>query len=218
MTVPPRLSGAVDTALAAMAQPGDHWDGAARLAIAATARAAFAGRNDPPWMRSEPTSDSAAIDADVAQIVRTLAADLHLVDREWAATATARLGEAAYVEVVAIVASLAIVDAFAEALGEAAPDLPGESQPGDPRCSTASDLPYEVGDIGAYVSMRTPWSHANVGRALTLSVAGNAMYQPLAGAMYHDGDFNDLSWNRTLSRPATELLATAVSAAHECFY
>ncbi|MEM9033598.1 MAG: hypothetical protein AAGA99_00950 [Actinomycetota bacterium] len=212
--MPERMSDAVSAALAAMADPGDRWSGAERLAIAATARAAFADRHRAPWMREAPP-EGVVLTPEVAAIVRTLAADLHLVDRDWAKEAIAVVGEVAYVELVALVSSLAIVDAFGEATGDEAPGLPAAPMPGDP---VDDELPYDVGDIGAYVPMRTPWPDANVGRALTLAPSGNGVYRALAMAMYHDGEFYDLAWNRTLSRPQTEVLATAVSAAHECFY
>lgn len=212
--IPPRLSTAVGVAMDRIADSGDHWTGAERLSIAAVTRAAFAQRHTAPWLRTGIPSPQ-NLGPEVVSLVTTLAADARRIDREWAETAISQVGERPYVELVALVATMAIIDAFAEAIGLAPIALPGSGSDAEP---VEIALDYEVGDIGGYVAMRTPWTDANVGRALTASPSGNSLYRDLAAACYHDGQFYDLEWDRPLSRPQTEVLATAVSAANECFY
>jgi len=200
--IPSRLVEAQSAAWDRLAEPGDRWTGVERLAFAAHARAAFAERNTAPWQRNVP-----------AGMMTKLAADASQIDRAWAKKSIDEVGEAAYVELVAIAASVAVLDAFAEALDVDVSPFP-DAQAGVPTMTE----PDGVGDAGAYVRMTTPWSDANVARALTLSPSGNALYRGIALPFYHEGQFFDLEWDRPISRPQAEVVATAVSAANECFY
>jgi hypothetical protein len=58
----------------------------------------------------------------------------------------------------------------------------------------------------------------NVARALSLAPKMNAHFFVLVGAMYAGDEFQTLIWDRTLSRPQIELVASRVSAVNECFY
>jgi hypothetical protein len=58
----------------------------------------------------------------------------------------------------------------------------------------------------------------NVGRALSLVPRDNQSFFALVGSMYALRDFQDLVWDRPLSRPQVELVAARVSALNECFY
>jgi len=202
MRIPSRLVESQSAAWDRLAGPGEWWTGEERLAFAAEARAAFAERHQAPWLRTAP-----------AGLMSKLAADANQIDRSWATTSISEVGEAAYVELVAIAASIAVLDAFAEALGLERTPLPA-ARDGEP----SRDEPDDMGDAGAYVRMATPWSDANVARALTLSPSGNALYRGIAMPFYHEGQFLDLAWDRPISRPQAEAVATAVSAANECFY
>ncbi|MGI9607729.1 MAG: hypothetical protein ACR2P0_16490 [Acidimicrobiales bacterium] len=214
-TVPTRIDAAVLDSLNRIAAPGDWWTGEEKLALSALARTAFAERHLAPWLR-QSTSESiekSDLEPEVTRIVTKLAADASQIDGAWAKEATALVGAPAYVEMVSLASTMAVIDAFAEALGRPRADLP-DALEGD----TARLVPEGVADIGAYVHMTDPWTDANVGRALTLSPSGNTLYRSLALAMYHEGQFYDLDWDRPISRPQAEVVATAVSAANECFY
>lgn len=200
--IPPRLVEAQSAAWDRLAGPGDWWTGAERLAFAEEARAAFAQRHSPPWQRDVPIGMMSKLAADAAQI-----------DGAWATSSIDDVGEGAYVELVAIAASVAVLDAFAEALEVDRSPFPA-AKAGEP----SRVEPEGVGEAGAYVRMTTPWSDANVARALTLSPSGNALYRGIALPFYHEGQFFDLEWDRPISRPQAEVVATAVSAANECFY
>lgn len=215
--VPPRIASALAEAWIHLAEGGTWWTAGEQLSLARLARTAFAERFAPPWSR--PATDAARATAPIApaaaRAVVTVAADARTIDRYWAEEVIAELGDIAYVELVAIGATIAAIDAFAAARGgeiTAFPDAaPEASVP--PR-----SRPEGMGDAGAYVDMAVPWSDANVARALTLAPRGNLLYRRVGMALYHDGHFLDLDWDRPLSRPQTEVLATTVSAANECFY
>ena len=218
VAVPSRIHDAFDATWVDLASGGTWWTAGEQLVLAEIARAAFSERFAPPWMR--PSTDAArasssGIDQAALQAMVTLAADARTIDREWATQMVESIGDAAYVELVAIAATMAAVDAFAAAIGVEPTPLPpvrGDA-PEPPRTR-----PDGMGEAGAFVEMAVPWTDANVARALTLSPSGNTLYRRVGMALYHEGQFLDLDWNRPITRPQAELLATTVSAANECFY
>ena len=201
-------------AWATLARPGSWWTGAQRVALAEQARAARAGRSEPPWLRELP-EPSAPLPGAAADAARTIAADAHKIDRAWAQKSIAALGDAAYVELAALVASLTAIDAFAEGLGVAHEPLPAP-EPGEPD-RVRNDA---VEDAGAYVPLQTPWQGPNVARALSLAPEQNGMFLGLVMSMYGgEQGFYELVWEGApLTRPQVELLAARVSAVNECFY
>ena len=213
--LPDRLVDGLRACWESLAAPGTWWAADEQVEAARIARAAFADRFSPPWNRPEVERALAEsqLDRAVGEIIVRLAADASAIDRSWAETSIDSVGEGAYVELVAIAASIAVADAFSVALGVAAEPLPAPTTGAPSRVR-----PDGMGDIGAYVVVDTTGFDANVGRALTLSPTANRLYRQLAVPFYHDGQFLDLAWERSLSRPQTEVLATAVSAANECFY
>ena len=111
-----------------LAGPGSWWTGAERIEIARLSRAARAVRQDPPWLRDGTPASSDLLPERAADVVRRVAADVHLINRDWARETASQLGDAAYVEICAIAACMTAIDAFADALG-----LPLEPLP-DPCC------------------------------------------------------------------------------------
>ena len=73
-------------------------------------------------------------------------------------------------------------------------------------------------DAGAWVQMTVPFAGPNVGRALSLTPPDQMIFMGMVGAMYAMSDFTQLVWDRPLSRPQVELIASRVSAVNECFY
>ncbi len=138
----------------------------------------------------------------------------HRLERDWCVQVTDELGDAPYVELVAIVVCVTAIDAFAEALGAGLEPFP-HAAGGEP----SHERPSGVGEAGAWVPMTVPWQGANVGRALSLVPPSAAMFGSLVRAMYAGRDFLELFWeDRPLSRPQVELVAARVSALNECFY
>lgn len=197
-----------------IASPGSWWTGPQRVALALHARAARSQRGDAPWNREKANAGDAGLPPAALEVAEVVAADAHRIDRAWASEKIETLGDAAYVEIVALVACLTAMDAFAEALGVAPQPLP-EPRPGEPD----RKRPEGLADIGAHVEMIDPFSGPNVARALTLAPDDLMSFFGLVGAMYAAQDFSEVVWaERPLSRPQVELVAARVSSLNECFY
>ena len=198
----------------ALAEPGTWWTAAERIELAAQLRRARSHRADPPWQRPKPEQIATALPAAARKAVWTLALDAHKIDRAWAERMIAELGDAPYVELIAVSVCVTAIDVFAEALGVPHEPLPA-AQPGEP----TRERPDDVADDGAFVPMTVPWVGPNVARALSLVPASNHSFRMLVFAMYTGTRFADLVWEDTaLSRPQVELVAARVSAVNECFY
>lgn len=195
-----------------IAAPGSWWSGAQRLAVARVARRARAQRATPLWLR-DAVADEEALPAAAMEVARRVALEAHQLDREWCGRMVAELGDAAYVELVAVVVCTTAIDAFAEALG-VAPEPLLEPRSGDPD----RVRPDGSADVGAWLPMTEAWAGPNVGRALSLAPADNQLFMRLVGSMYAVADFFEMVWKRPLSRPQVELVAARVSALNECFY
>ncbi len=197
-----------------IAQPGSWWTGAQRVAIGRVVRAARAERSEPPWLRRAASHEEIDLVPTAVAAARRVVLEPHRLDRAWCTQVTDELGEASYVELVAVVACVTAIDAFAEALGVALEPLP-PAVGGEP----SRERPSGVGEDGAWVRMTVPWQGANVGRALSLVPPAALTFGSLIVAMYAGRDFLKLVWeDRPLSRPQVELVAARVSAVNECFY
>jgi hypothetical protein len=208
------LAGVHGSVWSALAAPGTWWTAAERVELAAQVRRARSHRADPPWQRPKPEAIEAALPSAAREAVWTLALDAHKIDRVWAERMIAELGDAPYVELIAVSACVTAIDVFAEALGVPHEPLPA-AQSGEP----TRERPEDVADDGAFVPMTVPWVGPNVARALSLVPAANHTFRQLVFAMYSGTHFADLVWEDTaLSRPQVELVAARVSAVSECFY
>jgi hypothetical protein len=197
-----------------IAAAGSHWTGRERVEIARQTRAARAARSQPPWLREGLPDPGERLPDAAVDAARTIAADVHKIDAAWADKQIAALGDAAYVELGSVVATLTAIDAFGEALGRSPEPLP-EPADGEP---DGERLP-DAAEAGAYVPMLEPFRGPNVGRALSLVPGANALFMRNVMAMYSGpGGFYELVWDGPLSRPQAELLAARVSALNECFY
>lgn len=195
-----------------LTQPGTWWTAAQRLAIAARARTMFEARATPPWLRDLPEPDF-AIDEAVVDIVDRMTLDAGSIDREWAHRAMAEIGDGAYVELIAVVAVIVMVDVFAESVGVDRTPLP-DPVAGEP----SGKRPDGLGDIGAHVPALDPFPAANVARALSLVPAGNRLFRTVSVPAYSAPGFAELQWKTPLTRPQVELVASRVAAMNECFY
>lgn len=191
---------------------GTWWTGRERLAIAARARAVLAQRHLPPWSRSLDGVDGLSAEAAVA--VDQLAGAPGRIDRAWAQARVEALGDGAYVELVGIVATIAMIDVFAAAIGVAPEPLPAPAADGAP----SRQRPSGVADVGAHVPMLEPFAYANVARALSLVPEANALFRSVSVPMYSAPGMDQLVWSTPLQRPQVELVAARVAALNECFY
>ena len=184
------------------------------MAIARVVRAARTERSEPPWLRRAGSQEDVDLVPAAVAAARRVALDPHRLDRDWCLQVTGELGDAPYVELVAVSVCVTAIDAFAEALGAALEPLPLPAG-GEP----SRDRPAGVEDDGAWVPMTVPWKGANVGRALSLVPPAATTFLSLVSAMYARRDFLELVWkDRPLTRPQVELVAARVSAVNECFY
>lgn len=153
------------------------------------------------------------LSADIVAIVDKIATDAGNVDRTWASEAIASIGDGPYVELVAVVATVVMVDVFAEAVGVGQAALP-DPEPGEPSMTR----PEGLGDIGAYVPALDPFPAANVARALSLVPDANLMFRSVSVPTYSAPGFASLQWDTPLSRPQVEIVASRVASMNECFY
>ncbi|MDP6979149.1 MAG: hypothetical protein QF570_11190 [Myxococcota bacterium] len=198
-----------------IANAGSYFTGEQRLEIARQARATRAKRGDPSWLREGLPDAEGRLSEVAVDAARTIAADAHKIDSEWAAKKIAALGDGAYVELISIVACMSAIDAYSEALGRAHEPLP-DPQPGEPDGGRLA----EATDAGAHVPMIDPFTGPNVARALSLVPSANQLFFANVMAMYSNGSggFYDMEWGGPLDRPQAELIAARVSAVNECFY
>ncbi|MGB5758697.1 MAG: alkylhydroperoxidase-related (seleno)protein [Acidimicrobiales bacterium] len=199
-------------AWAMLARPGTWWTADERLAIAERARHMFSLRETPPWLREAPRSH-AGLDDEVVAIVDKITFDAGNIDWAWAEQAITQIGDGAYVELIAVVATVVMIDVFAEAVGVARTPLP-RPEAGEP----TRRRPDGLGDIGAHVAVLDPFPAANVARALSLVPDANALFRCVSVPTYSAPGFSSLQWETPLSRPQVELVASRVAALNECFY
>lgn len=204
-----------DRAWEAIRRPGSWWSGPARVEIARQARAARIARMDPPWLRKGLPDAGDRLPEVAVEAARTIAADAHRIDRNWAKEKISQLGDAQYVELIAVTVVVCAIDTFADALGVDYEPLP-EPLSGDPDHQRNPHVSAE----GAFVDMQVPWQGPNVARALSLVPSQQMLFMGLVMQMYGGpGLFTEMVWEETpLSRPQAELLAARVSALNECFY
>ncbi|MCS5636983.1 MAG: hypothetical protein NZ990_10730 [Myxococcota bacterium] len=213
-SVPALISDAHRAAWDRIASPGSWWSGPQRVEAARLARDVRSKRNLPPWQRQgEPAADGLLPEA-AADVVRRVAVDVHTLNADSVPGLVEEVGDAAYVELCAVVVCVTAIDAFAEALGVEPEPLP-EPQPGE----ADGQRPDGVAQAEAFVPMAENWPGPNVGRALSLAPMDNAAFFGLVGSMYAMTNFSELVWEgEALSRPQVELVAARVSAINECFY
>jgi hypothetical protein len=197
--------------LAELVAPGDWWDGADRRAVMEEARAARgcaaccdAGRHDA----------TAALPDAAVEVVHRVVNGSGQLDRAWADAQIDRLGDAPYAELIGVTATVVAIDVTARSIGDPPAVLP-DAVAGAP----ARERPSDVGDIGAWIPMTVEKQLANVSRALSLVPRTNATWRALVTESYSRGpEMLELVWDRALSRPQIELIASRVSTLQECFY
>ncbi len=205
-----------------VAAPGSWWTGAQRVELAETVLLAIADDDPlPPWVRVS-TSDrlpdqrvapDAAHDAAyrIARHAGTMTED---VFRRWAG----EIGELPYVELCAIVSTVAAVAHFRRNVGLEVPEF--EPVDGEPTRERPSEL--ATADLN-WVPVEAPADQAAAVVQAYTAVPGemvntwrmaSAQYIPIEEMVHPD-------WMRRaggLTRPQTELVAARVAQLRECFY
>ncbi len=200
---------------------GTWWSGTDRVAAVAEGRQALCcelcrTRSEvlSPMMVPGEHDSISNLSAPAIDLIHRLATDPGRLSRKWASQIIDSMTEEAYVELVTVNCIQYVIDSFSRCLGLPLRELPqaGEGIPSRIR-------PDGVGDVGAWVSQSLDKSLANVSRAASLVPDTESLWRELVQMHYSRGpEFADLVWDRALSRPQVELLASTVSALNECFY
>ena len=152
--------------------------------------------------------------APAVEVIHRIASDPGRLSRSWADEIIDELGETVYTELVGVAATAAAVDMFDWASASRTVAIPA-AVAGDP----ARVRPDTVGEVGAWVHQTLDAARANVSRSLSLVPRTNRPWVGLVNGLYsRGGGFDDLTWDRALTRPQVELVAARTTAELECFY
>lgn len=230
------LAVALAAAWDALGAPGTWWTGAERIAIAAEARQATACRLCAarqqalsPYSVAGDHDSHGRLPAAAIEAVHRIKTDAGRLSETWyRRQIDAGLGEGAYVELVAIVASVTAIDTFHRAAGVAERKLPG-ARPGAPsRVRPAGAKP----GLG-WMPMLAPEDRraedpdlyrnrigGNVQRALSLVPAAMMQFWDMFETMYLENPaMRDFGREyRAVSHPQIEMLAARVAALNQCHY
>ncbi len=221
-----------------LAQPGNWWTGAERVAIAQETRNALtcdfcAQRKQAlsPYNFAGEHQHSGALDALTVDAVHRIITDQCRITQSWIeSNAKQGLSEEKYVELLGVVVCVFSIDEFNRALDippEPLPD-PQAGEPDNYRPSQAEHgtgfvpmLPENDGAVGQEADLWSNGRTANVLRALSLVPDAVRNWTHLSGGQYLGikqvmmlkGDTG-----RSLNRMQMEIVAGRVSSISECFY
>ncbi len=221
----------------ALAQPGNWFTGAERVAIADEVRNAVqcpfcAQRKQAlsPYTLAGEHLSSGVLDDRLVDAVHRVITDQSRITANWVADNVAHgFSEEQYVELLGIAVTVFSIDEFNRALGFPPEPLP-EPEAGEPDHYRPAQAEHGTGYVamlpadGAVGREADLWGEgggANVLRALSLVPdalrgwldVGGAQYLSIAGMRKFSGDVG-----RALNRMQIELVAGRVSSINECFY
>jgi hypothetical protein len=217
--VPDHQLAAFEAAWAWLAEPGGSWSATENLAIVEAARAATPR---PVYDRRPASIDHLATDVGpgealsplVIDTVERVAVEAGSIDRKWALDVIRELGDVAYAELVAVIATAVTIDLACRLLGRDIEPLP-QPKAGEPTGERAT----ETIDIGAFLPTAAGFGGANVAKSLSIAPTANLMRLGVVRALYSGDRFGELRWDDgALNRPQVELIAARTSALNECFY
>ncbi len=203
--------------------PGSWWSGAARAELAGTALSAIADSDPvPPWV---PITSTGRLDRDLIapgvahDVVYRLARHAGTMTVDTYRAAVDELGELPYVELCAIVSTVAAVAHFCRNIGVPVPPLPApvDGPPTGERPARLAQPRFNwvpvadpADEVAAVVQAYTavPGEQRNTWRM------ADAQYVP-------PQEMVDPKWSRRpggLSRPQMELVAARLTRLRDCFY
>jgi hypothetical protein len=219
-----------------LAQPGLWWSGAERVAIAAEVRnakhcALCAERKAglSPYAVDGAHETVSTLSAPVIDAVHRIATDPGRLTKAWFdETLAGGLGDAAYVELVVVIACVVAVDTFAHAVGAPTFDLPtpvaGEPSRIRPDGALAEGAwvpTIPLGGAGpAEADLYNEGFVSNIYRSISLAAAQARMFFDILAIHYVERDhITDPTYSaRAISRAQMELTAARVSSLNQCFY
>lgn len=204
---------------------GDFWDAAARIAMVNSARAARECNlckqrkaSLSPSAVSGQHDDPAVLPSAATDFIHRLISDPGRLTRSvFDQVIASGISQAAYVEMVSVVASSVIVDTQHRALGLVPPDLPPPT-PGEPR-GQSNDAAIDAGawvpisDAPADIASSGLPSVPNIARALGLVPSAVALFFSTFRPHYALENIP-----LSISQSQAEFVAARVSALNECYY
>ena len=230
------LAASQQRAWARLAEPGEWWPGAVRIAIAEETRAApdcaFCAERKAalsPYAASGAHTAATGLPGILVEVIHRIRTDPERLTRRFYEDALAGgISDAEYVETVAVIATVVAVDTFCDAMGLPRHDLPAPT-PGAPRRrrpAGAKDglawpptvAPEDVTEAEA--GMYDGLAAVNIHRALSLVPTEVVGFFDLDAEHYlPDALLRDFGTEyRALTHAQIEFLAARVSAINQCVY
>lgn len=219
-----------------LAQAGNWWTGAERVALAAEVRNAWRcplckARKAAlsPYTIAGTHECVSKLSKAAIDVIHRVVTDSGRLTQAWfkKTMAAGEITDAQYVEIIDVVVAVVSIDSFCRGIGVPLHPLP-EPEPGEPsryRPATAHLEEAWVpmipvgGAVGAEADLWGAGRATNVTRALSLVPDAVRQLRDLSTAHYVPRDrVMDLTWGRSLSRAQMELIAGRVSALRGCFY
>ncbi len=222
MTVRGDLAEAHRLAWRHIAAPGSWWTGEQRVELAGTALTAIADAEPlPPWVAVTSTGRVTPLHAPAAahDVAYRLARHAGTITVDTYRAAADQLGELPYVELCAIVSTVAAVAHFCRNIGVAVPPLPAPTA-GSP---TGEQVEQIAPARYNWVPVAAPADEtAAVVQAYTAVPGEQRNTWRLAAAQYMPNEeMGDPDWRRRaggLTRAQMELVAARLTLLRECFY
>jgi hypothetical protein len=220
-----------------LAQAGNWWTGAERVAITAEVRNAWQcslcrerKAALSPYTITGTHDSISKLSESAVDVIHRVVTDPGRLTQAWfkKTMAAGEITDAHYVEIIDVVVAVVSIDSFCRGVGVPLHSLPAP-EPGEPsryRPATAQlqeawvpMIPVE-GATGAEADLWNPTGRVgNVIRALSLIPDAVRQLMDLSTAHYVPRDrLMDFAWGRSLSRAQMELIAGRVSALRGCFY
>ena len=207
-----------------IAEPGDFFTGAERVAIVRSAREALTcklcqDRKDalsPNFVDGEH-EDITDLDPAIVDMIHRIRTDPGRLTKAWFDGITQAISKQQYVEIVSVVNSSVIVDTMHNALGLGLPPLP-QPRSGNPRGQ------YNTGTVagGAWVPiLDAEETMADTGLPRVPNIARSLGLVPSAGELFFNTfrphyALKDI--DLSITQGQAEFVASRVSAINECFY
>jgi len=217
--VPEHQLATFDAAWQWLSEPSGAWTADEKLAMVDVAR------NASPRLlhdRRPATIDHLSSEVEIGRklsplvvdTVERVAVEAGAICREWASAVIDVLGDTAYAELVAVIATVTPIDRACELLGRPVEPLP------DPLAGLPTgERADPTVDIGAYVPAAQGFAGPNVAKSLSVAPTANLVRLGVVRALYSGTRFGELRWDDgALNRPQVELVAARTSALNECFY
>lgn len=228
---------AIEEAWARLARAGTWWSGAERVAIAAEARAAMScdlclarkAALSPYAIDGRHTGAASDLPAEAVEAVHRVRTDPSRITERWVrGMADGPLGEARYVEIVGIVATVTGLDTFDLALGRPLRPLP-RPEPGEPARRLPAGAQRDLAWVATVDPQLVPEGEfnpyavhgdKNIHRALGLVPQEVFNFFDLDVELYlKDQEIRDFEREfRSISHAQIELIAGRASAINRCYY